>query len=180
MIILSVSAILLLIVLFIPIRAVVGYDEKIYFYIKILFFRFTPSKKRDKKSDFKNGSEKAKNSKIELIKKILKLSDELKSFVSYVSEKCIVVEHIKLSTEFGTGDAASCGILTGAVNALVYSLLAIIHHNTILKKHSIQISPDFSAEKFSVNFLCIVKTRPVHIISTGIKAIKLYKLFKSL
>ncbi len=164
--------VLFLLLLFAPIKVVLKKDD---FYIQVLFIKVRKSSKKQKKSQ--NPPEEKKNL-VSHVKKIITFSEDIKILAEYISDRCIVFETLFLSIDFGTGDAAHTGMLTGALNGVVYTALSAIHHNTTVKKWDIKITPDFEREKFDIQYLCIVKLRVIHIISIGIKALGLYRKIK--
>ncbi|MBQ7974135.1 MAG: DUF2953 domain-containing protein, partial [Clostridia bacterium] len=99
---------------------------------------------------------------------------------SFFANKCIVIDELKIYLKFGTGDAAQTGVATGILNTLAYSITGAVHQNVRLKKWSVDIVPEFEKENFEFQFLCIGTTRLLHIINVGIKALKLYKKFKTI
>ena len=165
--------VLFLLLLFVPIKVVLKKDD---FYIQVLFFKWRKSSKKQEKSQ---NLPKKKKSRVSYVKKIITFSEDIKNLAEYISQRCIVFENLFLAIDFGTGDAAHTGMLTGALNGAVYTVLSAIHHNTTLKKWDVKITPDFEREKFDIQYLCIVRVRIIHIISIGIKALGLYRKIKT-
>lgn len=181
MYILLASIAFVLILLCLPIRAVVEKKGELDFYLKILWFKIK-IKDRPRKKNKKTGASGKKEKKkfsFSVVKKVAGLSDDIKDLAEFFSKRCIVVDNITLNVAFGTGDAAQTGVATGILNTVAYGALAVVHHNVTLKKWSVEILPDFGEEKFVLEFLCIGKTRLLHIIGIGIKSLKLYKKFKA-
>ncbi len=164
--------VLFLLLLFVPVKAVLKKDD---FYIQVLFLKWRKPSKKQKKSQ---KPPKTKKNTMSYVKKIITFSEDIKIFAEYISDKCIIFENLSLAIDFGTGDAAHTGVLTGALNGVVYTALSAIHHNTTVKKWDVKITPDFEREKFDIQYLCIVRVRIMHIISIGIKALGLYRKIK--
>lgn len=70
------------------------------------------------------------------------------------------------------------GILHGIICGVVYNILGVVHSHSTLKKHSVNITPDFDNVCHSIHFNCILKLKNVHIIFILIKGIKIYKKLK--
>ncbi len=181
-IILCVAAVLALLLL-IPVRIYLVYDKTLKSYVKIGFIKI-PLEKKEKKEKPQKSSEKGQKKPEKKadsgakIKKLLAAQDDFKELLSYAARRAIVVEKIEFKLDFGTDSAAATGILTGAVNAAVYMLLSVIHHNTLLKKQSIEINPNFENECFNIYLCCICRTRAVHIIPVGIKALGVMRKYR--
>ena len=168
--------VLIILLLFVPIKAVFKKDD---FYVQVLFLKWRVSSGKTKTKEKSPKPSKDRADKTSYVKKIIAHSEDIKKFAQYVAGKCLVFENLTLSIDFGTGDAAHTGILTGALNGVVYTALSVIHHNTTVKKWDLKINPDFEREKFDIQYLCIVKVSVMHIISIGIKALGLYKKIKN-
>ena len=171
-------------VLFIPIRVQAHYDSKFELDIKVLFFKIglTNKNKSGKKSGTKPKQSKS-SSKPDIYgisKKLISLIDDIKSLAEFFSARCLVIENLALRLDFGTDDVAKTGIATGWINGIVYTTVAVIDHNTTVKTWTVDIQPDFQKEKFDVDFRCIARTRLLHIISIGIKGLRLYNKFKKI
>lgn len=167
--------VLFLLFLFVPIKAVLIKDD---FYIKVLFFKWRRSSKKSVKQKKPSENSKPKRNTTAYIKKIITFSDDIKMLAEYTADRCLTFENLSLTIDFGTGDAAHTGVLTGALNGVVYTALSVLHHKTTVKKWDININPDFERENFNIQYLCIVRVRIIHIISIGLKALKLYKKIK--
>ena len=163
-------------ILLIPIKAVFEINNGKDFYIKVLFIKIRrPKKKKSKKKKASAAGKKKKTKPFDIIKIILAVKEDIEKFIDFAAEKCTVIEQLSFKLDFGLGDAAQTGIATGGLNAAVYSLVSVVHHKTVLKEWKIDINPDFQTEKFHAEFLCIARTRLLHIIRMGIKGYKLYR-----
>lgn len=175
-------AVLITVLLFVPIGARLKFDKSLVIKIKIGFlsFSFPKGKAKPDKEKKSKAPVKEKRDFKKLITDILSIKDDITDFFSFVSEKCFIMRNLDFRLDFGTGDAAYTGIATGALNAFVYSVISVIHHNTKLRKWSVNINPDFEKTRFDLVFDCICTTRLVHIIRMGLRAFKVYKKYKSL
>lgn len=172
-------AVILIFLLIVPVGVQLIYNSEINFFIKIGCFKFSIKHKEKKKiSDNVNKSEK-KKPEIK-IRNLIAIKDEISELIGFIAGKCIIIRKFDIRIDFGCGDAAVTGLLNGGLNALVYGLMAVIHHGTVLKKWDVNIKPDFNTEKFEMFFDGICTTRPVHIIRMVIKAFKLYRKYKKL
>lgn len=181
MYILIAAAAVILILLFVPVRIILEYDKSARIYLKILFMKKHLNGERKKSPERKEKQAPEKTQKPDAgnkITKFLSLKEDIAEFAEFTARRCVVFEKLSLSLDFGTGDAAATGILTGLANSAVYTIISVIHHNTMLKSFDVNINPDFEEEKLVFYLLCIAKTRAVHIISMGLKGLKLYKKFK--
>lgn len=87
------------------------------------------------------------------------------------------LESVAFHLGFGLSDAAKTGIATGAAWTSSSCLLSVVNQMVGIKTVDLRISPDFTRETFSIYIKSILKLRPVHIISIGIKIIKIVNLF---
>ena len=176
--------VLLIIILFAPVKLQVIKENKTQISVKYLFFKIPvePNKKQKppKDSQTKRKPQKKKIGFVDNIKKILALKEDISAFIDYVSSRCIKIEDLQFCLDFGTGNAATTGILNGTINGFVYALVGIIHQNTLLKKWTVNITPYYEEVKFSYLIKCILTTRPIHIIGIGAKGLKLYLKYKKL
>lgn len=172
-------AVILIFLLIVPVGVQLTYNSEISFFIKIGCFKFSLKHKEKKKiPDSVNKSEK-KKAEIK-IRNLIAIKNEISELIGFIAGKCIIIRKLDIRIDFGCGDAAVTGLSTGGLNALIYGLMAVIHHGTVLKKWDVNINPDFDTEKFELFFDGICTTRPVHIIRMGIKAFKLYRKYMKL
>ena len=143
--------VILMFSLFVPVGVQLTYDSEISFFIKIGSFKFSLKNKEKKKiPDIGNKSEK---NKTEIkIRNLISIKDEMSELVGFIAGKCIIIRKLYIKIDFGCGDAAVTGLSTGGLNALIYGLMAVIHHCTVLKKWDVSINPDFDTEKFELFF----------------------------
>ncbi len=172
--------------LLIPVRTIVSFYKNptgsgLEIAVKIGFIKFKlhPSEKKPKKKKSKKKSEKPKEKKplkgriqsgIDLYGLI---ADDAKYILSYTAKNSFCIENLSFHLLYGTGDAASTGILYGVISGLVYGLVGAVSNSKRLKKSDIIITPDFTASAFDTSGECIARLRNVHII---VIAVKLFKL----
>lgn len=155
----AITAILLLaLLLFLPLTVQITFSEKLDLNIKIFnikIFEYKKLNNQNKKSD-----EPKENYDVNKATDILSV---VKSYFEVVCEILkILYEHLKrkliiskfaFSVSFGFDDAASTGIFSGAVYTLVNVFYAYILNNFKVRKHNVQIQPDFNNKCFDINFL---------------------------
>ena len=168
-----------------------GYAEKtaVVLHFSIINIRLYPArpdrKKKDKKKKKikknKTGKQKEKFKIADLPDKITAvkngydiLRDDIKKFIAYLVKKRTSFRRIVFSADFGTGDACNTGILFGTVNAAVYGVLGFLHNTFTINNWEINIRPDFNSSHTDIFLLCILKTRPVHIIRMLFDLVKMY------
>ena len=167
-------------VLLVPVNVVFEYENGTSFYFKVLFFRFRPHRGKGKPAATAEESrgQTAPGDGAGKLKKVLEHRKEILELADYAAKHCIAVKQLSVKIAFGTGDAAATGIAAGALNALVYTAVSVVHHSTLLKKWDVSIDPDFEQEKFDAHLLCICTSRGVHIISMAAAALMIYKRIK--
>jgi len=185
LIILLCLLVLLGILIFTPIRLFLTFykkDEdadfkvvlKIGFIERILYPSENEAPKKEEKSEKPSVKDRI-TSGIELYKMIW---EDAKEILLYASKNALKFENLTFHIDYGTGDAASTGILYGVISGIVYGIWGIIGNNAILESYDIDIRPDYYNTLLSLDGKCIVKLRNVHIIIIGFKVIKLLKKMK--
>ncbi|MBS7297905.1 MAG: DUF2953 domain-containing protein [Eubacteriales bacterium] len=179
------------IVFLIPIRAIISFYKnpngaglEIAFMLAFFRFKIHPSEKKPKKQVKKKTTSPPKQKKT-LKEKITGgidlynlISDDARGIISYIVHNAFCFENLSFYLHYGTGDAASTGILYGVISGIVYGLFGAIANSSKTKKSEITINPDFNAAVFETNGECIVKIRNVHIIVIAVKLLKLYLKIK--
>ena len=95
--------------------------------------------------------------------------------------KRILAEKIYLNFSFGTGDAASTGILTGSLWAAIYNVIAFIANFIRVTEPQISINPSYDEELLGFDCECILKIRLANIITIlTIIAVNYYFINKKL
>lgn len=175
------------ILLFLPLRLILTFHKKsegadfkvilkVGFYKTILYpSEKKPKEKKPEKPEKPSVPERI-NSGVELYKLIW---DDAKEILLYTAKNALKFEDLTFHIDYGTGDAASTGILYGVISGIVYGIWGVIANNTILKSYDIDIRPDYYNALLSLDGKCIVKLRNVHIIIIAIKVIKLIRKMKN-
>ncbi len=102
----------------------------------------------------------------DLIKEVLKGTKEKITFYELVFD-----------VDFGTGNAASTGIMTGAVWSATDIFVCIIDRIFGVKKFKVNVNPQFDKKCFSGQFKSILKFRLVNIIIILNKILRVFKIF---
>lgn len=173
--------------LFLPIRAIIkfyknpdGKGLEISVKLGFLSFKLHPSdkKRRKKPKQEKPSVPKPKRSLKERITGGIDLynliSGDAKVIISYIVHNAFCFENLRFYLHYGTGDAASTGILYGVISGIVYGLFGAIANSSKTKNSAITINPDFTMSVFETDGECIAKLRNVHIIVIAVKLLKLY------
>ncbi|MTI79357.1 MAG: DUF2953 domain-containing protein [Firmicutes bacterium] len=104
------------------------------------------------------------------IKKQKKLYHRNKPAIQYLLNhvKCT---QLKWKTNFGVGDAATTGWLTGLIWTGKTTVLTKLFSLVIPPNHQpkLEVQPKFNKNELIINFDCIFEVRIVHIMVTGIK-----------
>lgn len=79
--------------------------------------------------------------------------------------KRILAEKIYLNLSFGTGDAASTGILVGSLWGAIYNVIAFVSNFIRVTEPQICINPSYDEELLDFEFECILKVSVANIIS---------------
>ena len=79
--------------------------------------------------------------------------------------KKILAEKIYLNLSFGTGDAASTGILVGSLWGAIYNVIAFVSNFIRVTEPDMSINPSYDEELLDFEFECILKVSVANIIS---------------
>ncbi len=196
LIIFAILLVLLLALLFIPIRLEIDYKKdavtnKVNFDLKYICFKFRlfedkdKNKKPKKEKEDKGKKEKepfsfeSAKAKIEgYIKTFESVKDDAGKILDYTASRAAVFDNIEVETEFGFEDAMHTGIFTGILNGFVYSVLGLIHHRSNLKKMNVNIQPVFGNVCFNLHIRCILHLKNVHIIVVAVNVLRLLRKIK--
>ncbi len=153
---LSVAAVLCALVLLLPVRVTAKWSKlsdavRLKAYVKIGFIKIKlyPKEKGKEKpeKEKKPKEEKEKSSIKEKIDAGLSLyrliSEDAKDILAYMAENAFRFEKISFDFTYGTGDAASTGVLYGVISGIIYSAVGLLTNSGKVKKSKISINPDF-------------------------------------
>lgn len=173
--------ILLLVILFIPIRVGVGYYDELSVFVKIGLFKksILPKKKAEKPALVNEDKEEVKEPKpkrkLSFYKGLIKaVKKDVYSVLNYMSKHGVKIDNLDFKLKFGWNDKASVGMMYGLANAFVYTVMGALHNVLTIRDFNIDIDADYENEIFELGLDCILKTRLWHIIIMGIKAVKIY------
>lgn len=100
----------------------------------------------------------------------------------FLLRRGVRIKNIELEIDYGLDDPMDTGMLNGFLNGAVYSGLSAVCRHMTVSAWNIRITPDFDNKKVNIRFLCILRTRIVHIINIGARiliiAVKYTKLSK--
>lgn len=169
-----------LLVLSIPLKVSMAYDDKIHLTVKYLFIKLNilptgPKKEKKEKKPKKEKSpkpekpkeekpkgEKKPNPILEMVKAngydgmMTVIQNLFKVLGIYGGKifKSIKFDEIDLYISVGTGDAASTAIKYGETCQKVYPVFGFICSNNIVSKYDVCVEPDFLANKSQGEFFC--------------------------
>lgn len=169
-----------ILILSIPLKVSIGYDDKIRLTVKYLFIKLnilpsgekkakkekkpekekTEKKKTEKEKD--DNKEKKPNPILEMVKAnghdgmmvVIKNLGRILSSYGGKLFKSIVFDEIVLHICVGTGDAASTAIKYGQTCQKVYPVFGYICSNNLVKRYDIDVQSDFLANKTESEFYC--------------------------
>lgn len=174
-------ALFFVLVLSIPVRVFISYDDKIRLSIKYLFIKLDilpvgpkkakkekVQKKEEKPEKSENDNtpkEKKPNPIIEMVKAnghdgmMTVISNLGKVLGTYGGKlfKSIIFNRLDLNISVGTGDAASTAIKYGETCQKVFPVMGFICSNNIVRKYNIYVEPDFLTNKTEGSFYCDMK-----------------------
>lgn len=164
---------IIVLLLFLPLRIVFSYHEKVFstkvFVLGVQVFKHSPkTQKKDKKKD--NAEETVKKAE----KSVGKLSDKIRHYASVskkatsLARKYAKIKSIRLRMKIGTGDAPSTAISTGIMWGQAYTLIGIIGNIMYIDKHDVEITPVYNENVLSLDGECIIESRIVYIIFIAI------------
>ena len=108
------------------------------------------------------------------------VKDDIIKILDFASARLVKIQKLDLDIKFGLDDPMETGILTGAVNGAVYTILGVVHNHSYIEKCDINITPDFENVCHSVRFDCIIRMKNVHITVILIKILKVVKKIKKI
>lgn len=144
--------------------------------VKCLFISYTYRKKEKKKEE--KPADTPKPGVLERINSVKKGYEEIKDVISEVVEfthNHVEIRDIYIRVKYGTGDAAITGIIYGGIWALVGNIYSTVCRHWKVQFPRLELEPIFGGKAFEVEAEGIIKTRLVHIITTAIRSLKIYK-----
>ena len=163
--IIIVASILLVIIVLLgsPVRTNMKYHDQMTVFIEYLFFKIQifPEKPAKKANDTENDKEE-KKLKIVSIEKFLRFMYRTIKFASGILMdigKKSKINLLDINIVVGCEDAAQTAIQYGEVCAVIGSVIGMIGANIPVKKHQINITPDFANAKFSIDLDIIIRAR---------------------
>ncbi len=199
MIIFAITALILILIfalLFFKMQAGIEYlhsgkEQKLIVHLRILGIpikiRIPLNKKKKAKKEVKKSDNKKQNKKKLTFSRFKKIcsgiysaycesKNDIKNVLSDLRQK-IEFKTVDFKVHFGLSDAAKTGIATGAAWTSSSCLVSVINQMFGIKKIDLNVTPDFNRECFNLYVKSILILRPVHIISIGLKALKIVNLF---
>lgn len=190
------AAIVFLLALFalIPITAEINYEyinkaQKLTLVIKLfklIKIKIPVNLKKEEKKAEKEAEKEVKKADISF-KKAKNLFFSIKSAFSdskndiykilIYLKKNIVINHILFEMEYGLSNAAKTGIANGVIWAAATGALSAVDNISEIKSSKLNIYPVFDRQCFNVRFSGILTFKIVHIITVGIKILKLVNYF---
>ncbi len=162
----------------IPVKVALSYDDKIRLSLKYLFIKFDllpvgPKKEKKKKEKpeekpkeepkkDETPKEKKPNPIIEMIKAnghdgmMAVLTNLGKVLGTYGGKlfKSIIFDKLFLNITVGTGDSAATAIKYGQTCQKVFPIMGFICSNNLVRKYDINVEPDFLANSTAGSFEC--------------------------
>lgn len=166
-----IALVILIFILFLPVKAELLYKEQAR--VKVYFSGIPIYRKTLKKGDKdKNKNPEEKSQKLE--KNSLKLGekiDAVREFYKLTTKllnRYVKLEEIAMKVELGTGDAPTTAISIGALWGVLYGLIGKIGTICEIKKHNVEINPNYNGAVFSFEGKCIIKSSIAYIIIIAI------------
>lgn len=168
---------LIVLILSIPVKVSLGFDDKIRLSVKYLFLKFDilPAGPKKEKSDKPPKEpkppkekteqprvEKKPNPIVEMVKAngfdgmmvVIKNLGEVLGVYGGKLFKSVVFDEITVHISVGTGDSAATAIKYGKICRKVYPVMGFICANNLVRKYDIVVEPDFLANKTEGDFYC--------------------------
>ena len=185
--ILGALVLIIILLLFLPLRVNLKFLDDFYFDIKILGFKVYPLKEKKsdkpqkpkheetlKKSLFEKLKEKRgfKGAIKELFWLFSAVLNPLKRFLRFIKFR-----KIKVSLSVAGADAAKTAIDYGIVCSIVYPVLSLFDSILNVKYKNIDIRSDFEGKESNFDFSLSIKISIIYILIFGYKIFKEYKNF---
>lgn len=163
--------VILICILFLPIKAELLYKEQAK--LKVTFSGVPIYKKTLKKGEGQKSKPPEKKAK-KLEENSQKLGDKIDAFREFYKittkllNRFVKLHEITMKLEFGTGDAPTTAISVGALWGVLYGLIGRIGNICEIKKHNVEINPNYNGAVFSFEGKCIIKSSLAYIIIIAI------------
>lgn len=174
---------LILLLLFLPIRVFLSYDETLSWKVKFAFFALRDSAKKKetempepKPEKSKNKKEKKDNLFRQVIRKkgkkeglqiifafLFKVLKKIKKLLKHIT-----FHKICFRLSVGAQDAAQTALLYGEVCTALYPAFSFLDQASNIKYKEISISPDFVRPQIACQFSCVVTTRIFFLLAAAI------------
>ncbi len=165
-----IAIVILICILFLPVKAELLYKEEARLKVS---FAGIPVYRRTLKKGKKSG--KAPQEKAgELEKKSQKLGEKIDAFKEFYKlatkllGRYVKLDDIAIKIDFGTGDAPSTAILVGTLWGVIYGIVGKIGSICEIKKHNVEVIPNYNSAVFSFEGKCIIKSSIAYIIIIAI------------
>lgn len=166
--IISLVLIILVIIMLLPVKAGIVFDEgKLLTELKLLCFKFKLKKTKGKK---KKDAPKKKSEEAVFSDKLIKAQERLLHFsdiyahTSRLTKKYLNVKELTVNLTVGTGDAATTAVSVGVLWGIVYNFIGALGLFLYIDNPNVSVNPDYSESKFKSKVQCIISTRIVYII----------------
>lgn len=184
---------LLGIILFLPVKMQIhlNADEKKillkYAFLKKILYPTNKSEKKNEEKEKKALNESKNKYDFKLLLKLFNAEKDVlfvffKKSISYILNRGIKISELNISGAFGTGDPAYTGILCGGVYSAIYNAIGVLDDKGLLKKHEININPDFEEMCLNIGAYAELRVRLINAtvllviaIKYGLKFLKIYK-----
>ena len=130
------------------------------------------SEKKSAKSDDKD---------ITFVKKIKSYAETFRILKTVYSKnrwfirKRLLIDPVKFHLKFGLGDAAATGIMTGAINTLLYWMLSFMDRIGTVRNHYFEVVPVFQERGFACETRGSITLRMINILMVAVRLYLTYK-----
>ena len=182
LIIIALILLIFAVLLFVPFFFVIEFskkEDKKNFDVKVkyLFFNIKTKEKKNEKPD-ETVKEKDNTTLTEKVKNGIEIfkenEDDVVDILHYASEKAVKIRNLTFCMDFGLSDPMDTGISTGAINGIIYNVLALLNNFFEIEECNVKINPDFERKHMDISSRCILKIKSVHIIIIVFKVLKMY------
>ncbi len=154
-----------------------------YAFFKSRLYPTQKPKNRDTENKETKETENKQQSKKQFV--ILKdLFDEIiktsKQILHYIFAHAITIEELTISATVGTSDPADTGMVCGSAYAAIFQVLGFMKQNMKLKKHSVDIIPDFDNCVVKGGLHAILHTNLAHVLIISFMLLPLIIKYKLL